>query len=156
MQDQVLTLEEAADRAKVKVKSMREWLRTGKLKGIKAGRLWRVRASDLEAFFEASAQRPRLVREPDDAEAAGAQPLAQAQGPAEPVEEGKRKELTGDRARIADVLRAHPEGLTPAQVQAQLGTDKPLRDTMKNMLQDGILRRPHTAAYAVYVLAEGS
>jgi excisionase family DNA binding protein len=61
MQDQVLTLEEAADRAKVRVKSMREWLRTGKLKGIKAGRLWRVRASDLEAFFEASVQRPRLV-----------------------------------------------------------------------------------------------
>jgi hypothetical protein len=43
---------------------MREWLRTGKLKGIKAGRLWRVRASDLERFFEESAKRPVLV--PDD------------------------------------------------------------------------------------------
>ncbi len=63
-QDDILTLEQAANRAQVAVKTMREWLRTGKLKGIKAGRLWRVRASDLERFFEESAKRPVLV--PDD------------------------------------------------------------------------------------------
>ena len=65
-QDDILTLDEAAARAKVAVKTMREWLRTGKLKGIKAGRPWRVRASDLEHFFEASAQRPVLVPEEDE------------------------------------------------------------------------------------------
>ncbi|MGH8066498.1 MAG: helix-turn-helix domain-containing protein [Candidatus Entotheonellia bacterium] len=63
-QDDILTLEQAANRAQVAVKTMREWLRTGKLKGIKAGRLWRVRANDLERFFEESAKRPVLV--PDD------------------------------------------------------------------------------------------
>jgi excisionase family DNA binding protein len=63
-QNDILTLEQAANRAQVAVKTMREWLRTGKLKGIKAGRLWRVRASDLERFFEESAKRPVLV--PDD------------------------------------------------------------------------------------------
>jgi excisionase family DNA binding protein len=63
-QDDILTLEQAANRAQVAVKTMREWLRTGKLKGIKAGRLWRVRAGDLERFFEESAKRPVLV--PDD------------------------------------------------------------------------------------------
>jgi excisionase family DNA binding protein len=63
-QDDILTLEQAANRAQVAVKTMREWLRTGKLKGIKAGRLWRVRARDLERFFEESAKRPVLV--PDD------------------------------------------------------------------------------------------
>jgi hypothetical protein len=67
----------------------------------------------------------------------------------------QRKALTGLRAQIADMLRAHPEGLTPAQVQAQLGIDKPLRATMKGMLQEGILRRPDTGAYAVYSLADG-
>jgi excisionase family DNA binding protein len=64
MQDDILTLEQAANRAQVAVKTMREWLRTGKLKGIKAGRLWRVRANDLEHFFEASVKRPVAV--PDD------------------------------------------------------------------------------------------
>jgi excisionase family DNA binding protein len=62
--DDVLTLAEAAGRAKVAVKTMREWLRTGKLKGIKAGKLWRVRASDLEHFFEASAHQ-QVRRDPD-------------------------------------------------------------------------------------------
>ena len=65
-QDDILTLEQAANRAQVAVKTMREWLRTGKLKGIKAGRLWRVRAHDLERFFEESAKRPVLV--PDEEE----------------------------------------------------------------------------------------
>jgi excisionase family DNA binding protein len=65
-QDDILTLEEAAARAKVAVKTMREWLRTGKLKGIKAGRLWRVRAGDLERFFEESAKRPVLVPDEDN------------------------------------------------------------------------------------------
>jgi excisionase family DNA binding protein len=67
VQDDILTLEQAANRAQVAVKTMREWLRTGKLKGIKAGRLWRVRAHDLERFFEESAKRPMLV--PDEEEA---------------------------------------------------------------------------------------
>jgi excisionase family DNA binding protein len=65
-QDDILTLDEAAARAKVAVKTMREWLRTGKLKGIKAGHLWRVRAADLERFFEESAKRPVLVPEDQD------------------------------------------------------------------------------------------
>jgi excisionase family DNA binding protein len=66
MLDDILTLEQAANRAQVAVKTMREWLRTGKLKGIKAGRLWRVRANDLERFFEASVKRPVAVA--DDTE----------------------------------------------------------------------------------------
>jgi excisionase family DNA binding protein len=57
----VLALGEAAARAKVGVKTMHEGLRAGKLKGIKVGRLWRVRASDLERFFEESTKRLVLV-----------------------------------------------------------------------------------------------
>jgi excisionase family DNA binding protein len=61
----MFTLEEIAAQTKVKVKTVREWLRTGKLKGIKAGKLWRVRADDLNAFLEASVKpRIRLVDEP--------------------------------------------------------------------------------------------
>jgi hypothetical protein len=40
---------------------MREWLRTGKLKGLKAGRLWRARTRDLERFFEEFAERLMAV-----------------------------------------------------------------------------------------------
>jgi excisionase family DNA binding protein len=52
----ILTLEEAAARVKVKPRTIRIWLQTGKLKGIKAGKLWRIRAEDLEAFLEQSVQ----------------------------------------------------------------------------------------------------
>ncbi|MEW6173695.1 MAG: helix-turn-helix domain-containing protein [Bacillota bacterium] len=31
---------------------LREWLRSGKLQGVKAGRLWRIRERDLEGFLE--------------------------------------------------------------------------------------------------------
>jgi excisionase family DNA binding protein len=31
---------------------VRDWLRAGRIKGIKLGRIWRVRESDLEAFIK--------------------------------------------------------------------------------------------------------
>jgi predicted site-specific integrase-resolvase len=37
--DEVLSLEEAAARLKIAPKTMREWLRTGKVEGFKAGKL---------------------------------------------------------------------------------------------------------------------
>lgn len=49
--DRLLTPEEAAEIFAVSPKSIREWLRQGKLKGTKVGRLWRIKKSDLEAFF---------------------------------------------------------------------------------------------------------
>lgn len=51
MAGKLLTVEEAADRLAVAVRTIREWLRTGKLAGVKAGRLWRIREEDLEAFL---------------------------------------------------------------------------------------------------------
>jgi len=44
--------EEAAERLAVSPKSIWEWLRQGKLKGVRAGRLWRIRERDLEAFLD--------------------------------------------------------------------------------------------------------
>lgn len=49
--DRLLTPEEAAEIFAVSPKSIREWLRQGKLKGSKVGRLWRIKQSDLEAFL---------------------------------------------------------------------------------------------------------
>jgi len=50
--EKLLTPEEVADRLAVSPKSIREWLRQGKLKGVRAGRLWRIRERDLEAFLD--------------------------------------------------------------------------------------------------------
>jgi excisionase family DNA binding protein len=50
--EKLLTPEDAAKVLLVKPDTLRGWLRTGKLKGVRAGRLWRVRESDLEAFLK--------------------------------------------------------------------------------------------------------
>jgi excisionase family DNA binding protein len=59
----VLTIEEAAEELRVQPKTVREWLRTGRLEGIKAGRLWRIRREEWERFLKASTT-PR--KEPAD------------------------------------------------------------------------------------------
>lgn len=52
MAERLLTPEEAAERLVVSPKTIRDWLRQGKLKGVKTGKLWRIRERDLEAFLE--------------------------------------------------------------------------------------------------------
>jgi len=50
--EKLLTPEEVAEILTVKLRTVSEWLRTGKLKGVKVGALWRIRESDLEAFIK--------------------------------------------------------------------------------------------------------
>jgi excisionase family DNA binding protein len=49
----LLTPEEVAARLKVKPRTVQEWLRSGRLAGLKLGKLWRIREYDLEAFLGA-------------------------------------------------------------------------------------------------------
>lgn len=51
MTEKVLTPAQVAERLQVSVFSIQEWLRQGKLKGFKAGKLWRIREADLEEFM---------------------------------------------------------------------------------------------------------
>ena len=51
-QKRLLTPAEVATRLNVSLVTVGRWLREGKLKGVKAGRQWRVRESDLEAFLK--------------------------------------------------------------------------------------------------------
>jgi len=47
------TPEEVAAVLKVKPRTVMEWLRKGKLKGVKiGGKLWRIKESDLQTFIE--------------------------------------------------------------------------------------------------------
>lgn len=62
-----LTPEEAAEILKVKKTTIWNWLRTGKLKGIKTGKIWRIRRDDLEEFlnkgsFKLETEQERIIR----------------------------------------------------------------------------------------------
>lgn len=48
----LLTPEEAAKRLAVSPETVKKWLRTGKLNGVKVSVLWRVREKDLEDFIQ--------------------------------------------------------------------------------------------------------
>jgi excisionase family DNA binding protein len=50
--DPILTPEQVAERLHISHLTVGNWLRSGKLKGVKVGRLWRVRESDLEIFLK--------------------------------------------------------------------------------------------------------
>jgi excisionase family DNA binding protein len=55
--------------------------------------------------------------------------------------------LSQMRQRIVNLLRQHPEGMSPAQVRQALRTDKDLGDTMGGMARDGLLTRVEAGRY---------
>lgn len=52
------------------------------------------------------------------------------------------------RRRIVDLLREHPEGLTPAEIRALLGVDRSLTDTCIGMLRYGLVQRVERGRYS--------
>jgi excisionase family DNA binding protein len=57
MDSEYLTPEEIAIKLKVHEDTIRRWLRTGELKGIKIGkRQWRIRKADLDAYLSGQNQ----------------------------------------------------------------------------------------------------
>lgn len=57
METQYLTVAEAAEILKVKHNTIRDWLKAGKLRGSKIGRLWRIRQADIDEFVTRGGQR---------------------------------------------------------------------------------------------------
>ncbi|MGQ0550981.1 MAG: helix-turn-helix domain-containing protein [Armatimonadota bacterium] len=51
MPERLLTPDQAAERLAISSKTVRNWLREGRLHGVKVGRLWRLRERELEAFL---------------------------------------------------------------------------------------------------------
>ncbi|PZN07746.1 MAG: hypothetical protein DIU76_04010 [Bacillota bacterium] len=49
--ERLLTPEEVADILRVTRRTVYEWLRTGRLRGLKAGPFWRIRPEDLDRFL---------------------------------------------------------------------------------------------------------
>jgi excisionase family DNA binding protein len=52
--EELFTVVEVAERLKVPQRTVKRWLVSGQLRGLKAGRKWRVTPSAIEAFLQAS------------------------------------------------------------------------------------------------------
>ncbi len=51
--DTLLTPEEVAERLSISVYTVKDWLRAGRIKGVKVSpRLWRIKETDLQAFID--------------------------------------------------------------------------------------------------------
>jgi len=59
--EELLTVKGAAKVLSVKPTTVREWLKAGKLKGVKMGRLWRIRESELEVFLSEGEEKWRVA-----------------------------------------------------------------------------------------------
>ena len=57
-QQTLLTPSDVAKRLQMNQHTVTQWLRNGHLRGFKIGKEWRVSEIDLEAFIEASANKP--------------------------------------------------------------------------------------------------
>lgn len=54
-----LTPQQVADRLQISRVTVLDYLRKGRLKGHRVGKLWRIKEEDLEAFLEAGADEDR-------------------------------------------------------------------------------------------------
>lgn len=57
METDLLTTEEVARRLRVSPGAVRAWLRSGQLRGVRAGRRWRIREADLEEYLRQNTPR---------------------------------------------------------------------------------------------------
>ena len=56
--EKLLTPSNVASRLQVNERTVTQWLRKGRLRGFKIGKEWRISPDDLQAFLEASANKP--------------------------------------------------------------------------------------------------
>ncbi len=61
--NELLTMEEAAARLKVKPRTVLDWLQRGRLPGVKVGKQWRVPAEKLGAVIRPATAEPFRLRE---------------------------------------------------------------------------------------------
>jgi len=60
----IYTPQQAAELLSVSEFTLMDWLRKGKIRGVKVGRLWRVREQDIEEFLEAN--KSTITRDKDN------------------------------------------------------------------------------------------
>lgn len=65
MSQELFKPDEAAKRLSVTSKSVRRWLRTGRLKGVRVGGRWRIRQGDLDDFIRGGDPTGHFTGKPD-------------------------------------------------------------------------------------------
>ncbi len=60
MVDTIYTVDETAEILKIKPRTVREWIRTGKLKSFKLGDLVRIHEEDLQALIDKSRNESKI------------------------------------------------------------------------------------------------
>ncbi len=91
----LLTAEQVAERLQVREETVYDWLRAGRLRGVKLGRIWRVREADLEAFIRAHLTGPEPDEDEEEraeAEQAWQEYLA-GRDPGKPIDQVIREQL---------------------------------------------------------------
>ena len=78
-----------------------------------------------------------------------------AVGPAAAARPPARPPLSGLRQQIVAVVRQHPEGIAPRDVQTLLAVDHDVRSTMKGLVRSGILTRRAAGRYVVAAAEAG-
>lgn len=61
-EERLLTVQEVAERLRLSARTVRLWLQTGKLRGLRVGGRWRVRESELHAFLRAAEEAAKKRR----------------------------------------------------------------------------------------------
>jgi excisionase family DNA binding protein len=60
-----LTVDEVAARLRVAPKTVRRWCASGQLKASRAGRPWRIKPADLEAFMQVQSEVKKELKKAD-------------------------------------------------------------------------------------------
>jgi excisionase family DNA binding protein len=69
LEERLFSAEEVAERLGMSKYTITEWLKAGRLRGIKIGKYWRVKESDLQAFLDNPPPLQRREPGPDRANA---------------------------------------------------------------------------------------
>ena len=57
--EDLLTVEQAAAKLQIAPKTLKDWLQAGRIKGVRLGKLWRIKECDLAAFVDQGANESR-------------------------------------------------------------------------------------------------
>lgn len=123
MDEQLMTPAQVARRLQVTEHTVYDWLRKGRLRGVKLGRLWRVSGDDLEAFIGGSDGVAETLT-PDEAAQSDAAWRAYLSGdnPGETLTEVRRALRRDARARLE--RHPAPRGATVPRQAARQEQDR--------------------------------
>jgi len=118
--DRLLTPKDAADRLAVSPSTVLLWLQTGQLKGVKAGKLWRIRERAIDEF----------LKEPEPPRKAA--PVEETVRAKEPIPREANGRDIGNVMNWERYDELKRQGLSQRQIAAELGIPRTtLRDRLK-------------------------